>query len=189
MPARAEEVKHAKQEGIDFQVLTNPVEFLDEGGGWLRAARCVRMELGEPDASGRRRPIRRRGIGIRDSPESGDYCDGNFREPADPIDNAKPEDQQVGIHRSKWRDAEDIAQRSLRRRRYCDGKRDGDIGDGSRKKGGEIDPRVFENGEVGREDLRDVTQQEALAAREYSADGCLSHGDGCVLNFRPANCS
>ncbi len=57
MPARAEEVKHAKQEGIDFQVLTNPVEFLDDGNGWLRAARCVRMELGEPDASGRRRPF------------------------------------------------------------------------------------------------------------------------------------
>jgi glutamate synthase (NADPH) small chain len=57
MPARAEEVKHAKQEGIDFQVLTNPVEFLDDGNGWLSAARCVRMELGEPDASGRRRPI------------------------------------------------------------------------------------------------------------------------------------
>jgi len=57
MPARAEEVKHAKQEGINFQVLTNPVEFLDDGNGWLRAARCVRMELGEPDASGRRRPI------------------------------------------------------------------------------------------------------------------------------------
>lgn len=57
MPARAEEVKHAKQEGIDFQVLTNPVEFLGDGNGWLRAARCVRMELGEPDASGRRRPI------------------------------------------------------------------------------------------------------------------------------------
>ena len=57
MPARAEEVKHAKQEGIDFQVLTNPVEFLDDGRGWLRAARCQRMELGEPDASGRRRPI------------------------------------------------------------------------------------------------------------------------------------
>jgi glutamate synthase (NADPH/NADH) small chain len=57
MPARAEEVKHAKQEGIDFQVLTNPVEFLDDGNGWLRAARCVRMELGKPDASGRRRPI------------------------------------------------------------------------------------------------------------------------------------
>ncbi len=57
MPARIEEVKHAKQEGIDFQVLTNPVEFLDDGRGWLRAARCQLMELGEPDASGRRRPI------------------------------------------------------------------------------------------------------------------------------------
>jgi glutamate synthase (NADPH) small chain len=57
MPARAEEVKHAKQEGIDFQVLTAPIEFLSNGNGWLKAARCVRMELGEPDASGRRRPM------------------------------------------------------------------------------------------------------------------------------------
>jgi glutamate synthase (NADPH/NADH) small chain len=57
MPARAEEVRHAKQEGIDFQVLTAPVEFLADEKGWLRAARCVRMELGEPDASGRRRPV------------------------------------------------------------------------------------------------------------------------------------
>ena len=57
MPARAEEVKHAKQEGIDFQVRTAPVQFLSDGQGWLKAARCVRMELGEPDASGRRRPV------------------------------------------------------------------------------------------------------------------------------------
>jgi glutamate synthase (NADPH) small chain len=57
MPARIEEVKHAKQEGIEFRVLTNPVEFLDDGRGWLRGAKCARMELGEPDASGRRRPI------------------------------------------------------------------------------------------------------------------------------------
>jgi glutamate synthase (NADPH/NADH) small chain len=57
MPARAEEVKHAKQEGIDFQVLTAPIEFLSDGKGWLTAARCQRMELGEPDASGRRRPV------------------------------------------------------------------------------------------------------------------------------------
>ena len=57
MPARAEEVKHAKQEGIDFQVLTAPVEFISDEHGWLKAARCVRMELGEPDASGRRRPV------------------------------------------------------------------------------------------------------------------------------------
>ena len=57
MPARAEEVKHAREEGIDFQMLTAPVEFLSDGKGWLSAARCVRMELGEPDASGRRRPV------------------------------------------------------------------------------------------------------------------------------------
>jgi glutamate synthase (NADPH/NADH) small chain len=57
MPARIEEVHHAQQEGIEFHMLTKPVEFLSDGRGWLRAARCVRMELGEPDASGRRRPV------------------------------------------------------------------------------------------------------------------------------------
>lgn len=57
MPARAEEVRHARQEGIDFQLLTNPTEFLSDGTGWLGGMRCVRMELGEPDASGRRRPV------------------------------------------------------------------------------------------------------------------------------------
>src|SRR5215467_15806714 len=61
MPARAEEVKHAKQEGIDFQVLTAPVEFISDSKGWLTAARCVRMELGEPDSSGRRRPVPKAG--------------------------------------------------------------------------------------------------------------------------------
>ena len=57
MPARAEEVKHAREEGIEFHTLVSPVEFLPDGDGWLGAARCLRMELGEPDASGRRRPV------------------------------------------------------------------------------------------------------------------------------------
>lgn len=57
MPARVEEVKHAMQEGIDLRVLTAPVEFLSDGQGWLKAARCVRMKLAEPDASGGRRPM------------------------------------------------------------------------------------------------------------------------------------
>ena len=57
MPARKEEVKHAQQEGIEFRVLTNPIEFLSDGTGWLNAVRCMRMELGEADASGRRRPV------------------------------------------------------------------------------------------------------------------------------------
>jgi glutamate synthase (NADPH/NADH) small chain len=57
MPARAEEVKHAREEGIEFRMLTNPVELLGDEKGWLTGARCVRMELGAPDESGRRRPV------------------------------------------------------------------------------------------------------------------------------------
>jgi glutamate synthase (NADPH) small chain len=57
MPARAEEVKHAREEGIDFRLLTNPVEFLSDAKGWLTGVRCVRMQLGDPDVSGRRRPV------------------------------------------------------------------------------------------------------------------------------------
>lgn len=56
LPARKEEVHHAKEEGIDFQMLTNPVEILGDEKGWVRAIKCIRMELGEPDASGRRSP-------------------------------------------------------------------------------------------------------------------------------------
>jgi glutamate synthase (NADPH/NADH) small chain len=61
MPARKEEVKHAREEGIEFRMLTNPIEFLGDEKGWLTGARCVRMELGEPDASGRRRPVEIKG--------------------------------------------------------------------------------------------------------------------------------
>jgi glutamate synthase (NADPH/NADH) small chain len=57
MPARAEEVKHARDEGVEFCMLTNPIEFVGDEKGWLTGARCVRMELGEPDASGRRSPV------------------------------------------------------------------------------------------------------------------------------------
>jgi len=57
MPARREEVEHAKEEGVRFQLLTSPVCFLDNEAGWVEAVRCNRMRLGEPDASGRRRPV------------------------------------------------------------------------------------------------------------------------------------
>lgn len=56
-PARLEEIEHAEEEGIEFQWLTAPVEILDDGEGNVRAMRCLRMELGEPDESGRRRPV------------------------------------------------------------------------------------------------------------------------------------
>jgi len=57
MPARAEEVKHAREEGIEFRMLTDPVAFLGDQRGWLTGARCMRMELGTPDTSGRRTPM------------------------------------------------------------------------------------------------------------------------------------
>ena len=56
LPARVEEVHHAKEEGIIFDVLTNPVEIIEDENGWVKGCKCVKMELGEPDESGRRRP-------------------------------------------------------------------------------------------------------------------------------------
>lgn len=61
LPARVEEVHHAKEEGIIFDLLTNPVEILVGEDGWVNGIRCVRMELGEPDASGRRSPVEVKG--------------------------------------------------------------------------------------------------------------------------------
>lgn len=57
LPARQEEVHHAKEEGILFSMLTNPVEVIGDENGWVKAVRCIRMELGEPDESGRRSPV------------------------------------------------------------------------------------------------------------------------------------
>jgi glutamate synthase (NADPH/NADH) small chain len=61
LPARKEEVENAMEEGIIFKFLTNPTKFLDDGKGWVTGMECIQMELGEPDASGRRRPIARQG--------------------------------------------------------------------------------------------------------------------------------
>jgi glutamate synthase (NADPH/NADH) small chain len=57
MPARIEEVHHAKEEGVQFKLLTNPVEYIGDKNGWVTGVRCQQMELGEPDDSGRRRPV------------------------------------------------------------------------------------------------------------------------------------
>ena len=57
LPARVEEVHHAKEEGIIFDLLTNPIEILSDDKGWVTGMKCIHMELGEPDESGRRRPV------------------------------------------------------------------------------------------------------------------------------------
>lgn len=71
MPARAEEIHHAEEEGVRFELLTSPVAFHGDGNGWVKEIECIRNELGEPDASGRRRPVP-----IKDS---------NFRIPIDVV--------------------------------------------------------------------------------------------------------
>ena len=57
LPARREEVHHAKEEGVEFRMLSNPVEIIGDEKGWVNGIRCIRMELGEPDESGRRSPV------------------------------------------------------------------------------------------------------------------------------------
>ncbi|MCR5801354.1 MAG: NADPH-dependent glutamate synthase [Lachnospiraceae bacterium] len=61
LPARVEEVHHAKEEGIIFDLLTNPIEIIEDENGWVKGIKCVKMELGEPDESGRRRPVEVKG--------------------------------------------------------------------------------------------------------------------------------
>ncbi|MBP7126052.1 NADPH-dependent glutamate synthase [Myxococcota bacterium] len=61
MPARIEEIHHAREEGVEFRLLQDAIEILGDDQGWVRAVRCLRMELGEPDQSGRRRPVPIRG--------------------------------------------------------------------------------------------------------------------------------
>ena len=57
MPARDEEIKHAEEEGVKFMLLTNPIRYIGDGNGWVKQMECIKMELGEADESGRRRPI------------------------------------------------------------------------------------------------------------------------------------
>jgi len=57
MPARAEEIAHAREEGVKFEFLTNPIRMVGDENGWVKKLECVKMKLGEPDKSGRRRPI------------------------------------------------------------------------------------------------------------------------------------
>ena len=120
MSARSEEVKHAKQEGIDFQVLTAPVEFLSDGQGWLKAARCVRMELGarciRPTP-----PRTHSGIGVRLTVVGRSDGHRHQRKPHRTEHHAGPRDQQARLHQCESGHPTHVAHGSLRRRRHCDG--------------------------------------------------------------------
>ena len=87
LPARVEEVHHAKEEGIIFDLLTNPVKIHEDENGWVSGLECVRMELGEPDESGRRRPVDDSGFRLCHGCRYRHHVSGNFSKPADFFNN------------------------------------------------------------------------------------------------------
>ncbi len=95
MPARREEVEHAKEEGIEFLMLCNPVEFTGDENGFVKSVKCVRMELGEPDASGRRRPVEVAGSEFEVEISSAVIAIGNAPNPLIPQTTE-------GLETSKW---------------------------------------------------------------------------------------
>jgi NADPH-dependent glutamate synthase beta subunit-like oxidoreductase len=131
MPARAEEVHHARQEGIDFQMLTAPVEFISDGKGWLTAARCVRMELGEPDASGRRGPVSIQGSEF-DLPLSVAVIAIGTSPPNSAKHHTWLGHQQARIHSGQRGNPGHYTQRNICRRRHCDRQRNRDSRHGRR---------------------------------------------------------
>ncbi len=133
-PARAEEVHHAEEEGVEFHWLTNPVEILDDGAGGVRGMRCIRMELGEPDEFGPTapRPRARQRAGHRD--RSGGVRDRHQRQP-DHRPDVEAQAQQARLHRDRP-ESRDFDGRRLRRRRYRHGRRDRHRGHGRRPPSG-----------------------------------------------------
>ena len=100
LPARREEVHHAEQEGVRFEFLAAPVEVIGENG-WVTGLRCQRMELGEPDASGRRRPVPVPGSEFAIDCEMVVVAIGTRTNPLLTATSAGLNGQQVGLHRGR----------------------------------------------------------------------------------------
>jgi len=95
MPARIEEVHHAREEGVDFRLLTDPIRIIGTDDGWVQGIECLEMELGEPDASGRRRPVKKSGSEFVLDVETVVIAIGNSPNPL--IKNTTP-----GLETQKW---------------------------------------------------------------------------------------
>ena len=135
LPARVEEVHHAEQEGVRFEFLTAPVEVLGDEKGWVSGLKCVRMELGEPDASGRRRPVEIPGSEFVFPCEMVVVAIGTKSNPLLTATSPGTPRQQVGLHRDR-RQPPDLDGRRLRRRRHRPRRGHGHPGDGRRQEGG-----------------------------------------------------
>ena len=149
MPARKEEVHHAKDEGINFQFLVNPVELHRRREGLAEShevhphgtGRARRLRTPPPDSDPRLR--------VRDPGLGGHRRRGNDRQPADPVDHAGPEDQQVALHRHRPGHHAHLEAGRLRRRRHRNRRRNRHSGHGRRTPGSQINPRLPEHRRVG----------------------------------------
>ena len=131
-PAPREGAPMPRRRGILFRMLTNPVEVLGDERGWVRGVRCVEMELGEPDESGRRSPVVSRRS--RHRLRRGDHGTGHLAQPAAGLDDRRTGDQPPGLHHGRCRRRHHPPGRLCRRRRR-DGSRHGHPGYGRRPHG------------------------------------------------------
>ena len=143
LPARAEEVHHAEEEGVLFDFLVAPLEVLGNEQGWVSGLRCQRMELGEPDDSGRRRPVPIEGSEFVIDCDMVVVAIGTR---SNPILTASAPDLDV----NQWgyivdrRDRHDQPSRRLRRGRHRPRRGHGDPGHGRRQARGGVDPALAE---------------------------------------------
>ena len=142
MPARAAEIHHAEEEGIEFMLLTNPTRYIGNDQGRLSGMEVLKMELGEPDESGRRRPVADQRIGVSFGMRSV-HRRGRLRRQstADQLD-ARHAAQQMGLHHHRSRNRQDHQKRGLGRRRYRHRRGNRHPGHGRRAHSGRFDTQV-----------------------------------------------
>ena len=127
LPARVEEVHHAKEEGVIFDLLTNPVEILVDEKGWVKGMTVIRMELGEPDASGRRRPVEIEGSEYEIELDTVIMSLGTS---PNPLIASTTKGLETNMYRCRGRERTDFQGCGIRRRRRCDRRGDGNPGYG-----------------------------------------------------------
>jgi glutamate synthase (NADPH/NADH) small chain len=165
MPARSAEIHHAEQEQIQFELLCNPVEILADERGFVRALKCVRMELGEPDSSGRRRPVVVAGSEFEIACDVVIIAIGNKPNPL--IQDTTPD---IGVSRWGTIIAGDADGRTTKERVYAGG----DVVTGAAT----VILAMGAGKTAARSIISDLLGAEALADPPPRAEVQLSHGDG-----------
>ncbi len=144
MPARAEEIGHAEQEGVQFRYLGSPVEYMGDEQHWVRQMQCVRMKMGEPDESGRKRPIPMHRLALPARRGHGDRRRRCRPQPGAVRERRRAGAQRARLHPHVQRFGPHQRAARVGRRRHRDRRRDRDPGDGRGAQGGRRHPRLPE---------------------------------------------